>query len=95
MNFLVNYDLHKNRNYDQVYRILAAWKAVRLTESSWLVSLDSDAITVRDIVRRTLDDDDTVAVILLGSDANWATYRVAPTASDWLSYNVMPAQKAA
>ncbi len=93
--FLITYDLHNRRNYLRLYQLMASWKAVRLTESIWLANLNGDAGIVRNIVASTVDHDDTVAVIEIKQDADWATLRVKPAASAWLAAYVRPAQKAA
>jgi len=94
-NYFVTYDLHKRRAYDSLYRLLASWGAVRLTESDWLVTLNGAADVVRDNVLGHLDSDDTVAVIEIPKGANWATMRVSTAANAWLSNNVLPSKKAA
>jgi len=93
--YLVTYDLHKVRNYDGLYRLMASWSAVRLTESLWLAKLNGPADVIRNIVMAQVDGDDTVAVIELKLSADWATIRVSAAANAWLSDNVTPAQKAA
>lgn len=93
--YLINYDLHKLRDYSKVYRLMASWHAVRLTESSWLATLVGPAPVIRDIVLAQLDGDDTVAVLQLQHGSDWATVRVSAAATTWLSANILPAQKAA
>jgi hypothetical protein len=94
-NYYITYDLHKRRNYDSLYQLLASWRAVRLTESDWLATLNGAADVVRDVVLQHLDSDDTVAVIEIPKGADWATMRVSSAANAWLSSNVTPSQKAA
>ena len=95
MKFLITYDNHPPRDYGALYRLMAEWKAVRLAQSVWLAELRGPADVVRDIVQRTLQLNDTVAVLELKPGSDWATKRVPAAASAWLSANVMPAQKAA
>ena len=94
-NYFITYDLHKRRVYDSLYQLLASWKAIRLTESDWLVTLNGTASVVRDVVLEHLDSDDTIAVIEIPEGAGWATVNVSPAANAWLSANVLPSQKAA
>jgi hypothetical protein len=93
--YLITYDLHKRRVYDGLYRLMAEWGAVRLTESLWMARLNGPAEVVRNIVSRHLDSDDTIAVVEIPKGADWATVRVSAAASAFLSANVMPAKKAA
>lgn len=93
--FLVTYDLHKQRNYTQLYQLMASWNATRLTESLWLANLKGPAPTIRDFVAGTLDRDDSVAVIELKPGSDWATQNIGPAANAWLGANITPAQMAA
>jgi hypothetical protein len=94
-NYFITYDLHKRRNYESLYQLLASWRAVRLTESDWLAVLNGSAEVIRDMVLRHLDTDDTVAVIEVPKNSDWATRRVSAAANAFLSTNVAPSQKAA
>ena len=93
--YLLTYDLHKRRDYKGLWRLLADWSAIRLTESLWMASLNGPAEVIRDIMLVQLDTDDTVAVVEIKPGAVWATMRVPPAANAWLSTNVTPSQKAA
>ncbi|WP_374396563.1 hypothetical protein [Sphingopyxis sp.] len=93
--FLITYDNRPPRNYTALYRLMATWKAVKLAESVWLANLVGPADVVRNLVLNTLQRNDVIAVIELKRGADWATNKVPPAASAWLSANVTPAQKAA
>lgn len=93
--FLINYDLHHVRNYAPLYRLLAQWRAVRLTESSWIAQLNGPASIIRDIVRDRMDNDDSVAVLEIPSQADWATFNIKTAANARLATYVLPAQIAA
>ena len=95
MTFFVTYDLHNRRDYGSLYQLLASWKAVRLTQSDWLVNLNGTSEVVRDVVLGHLDSDDTVAVVEIPKGADWATMRVSAAANAFLSSNITPSQKAA
>lgn len=95
MRYLLTYDLHKRRAYDSLYRLLAGWGAVRLTESLWMANLKGPAEVVRDLMLAQLDADDTVAVVEVKPGSDWATMRVSTAAAAWLSNNVTPSKKAA
>jgi hypothetical protein len=94
--YLITYDLHKpHRDYSPLYRLMAGWNAIRLTESLWMANLKGPAKVVRDIVLAQLDSDDTVAVVQLQHGTDWATTRVTTAANAWLANNVTPAERAA
>lgn len=92
MKVLITYDLHKRRVYTDLYELMAKWEAVRLCESVWLAELNSDeADVVRDEVRRTVDVDDTIAVIELQEGSSWATVGVGLAGQRWLSDHIVTA----
>lgn len=93
--FLLTYDNRAPRNYDALYKLLAAWRAVMLAESVYVVTLNSTASEVRRIVSRTLGTDDLVAVLELKPGSDWATINATTTANAWLSRNIQPANMAA
>jgi hypothetical protein len=95
MQYLITYDLHRTRNYQRLYTLMANWNAVRLTESLWMANLKGPADAIRTFVAAAVDNDDTVAVIQLTPGADWATLRVKPAASQWLSTHVTAARQAA
>jgi len=95
MAYLITYDLHKRRDYAALYRLMASWRATRLTESLWLASLVGPAATIRNIVAANLDHDDTVAVLEVKHGSDWATLRVSPAANAALSTYIAPGQLAA
>lgn len=94
-NYFITYDLHNRRDYRGLYQLLASWKAIRLTQSDWLVTLNGSSEVVRNFMLRELDADDTVAVVEIAKGADWATMRVPAAANAWLSANVTPSQMAA
>ncbi len=95
MTFMITYDLHRVRNYEPLYRLLASWRATRVTESLWLANLVGPAKSIRSIVCSVLDNDDTVAVFELKQGSDWATVRVPVAANAWLSNYVTPSEVAA
>lgn len=94
-NYLISYDLHNRRNYTELYKLLSAWKAQKLTESQWMVSLNCTAMAALNFVVRTVDNDDTVTIIEIPRGSDWATMRATITANTWLSSNVTPQKIAA
>lgn len=94
--YLITYDNKPPRNYTAVYRLMATWGAVRLSESVWLATLAGPAGAVRDIVLATMQRDDLVTVVELQQGSDWAVTQGATSAAKaWLSNNVRPSQAAA
>lgn len=93
--YMLNYTLHNRRDYKGLWRLLASWSAIRITDSVWLANLSGPAEVIRNIMLAQLDADDTVAVVEVKAGVDWATMRVPAAANAWLSANVTPSQKAA
>jgi hypothetical protein len=93
--FLITYDNRPPCNYDALYRLMAAWSAVRIADSVWLASLNADASQVRGFVVNALQRNDIVAVLELQPGSDWATSCVNAAANAWLSAHIRPAQIAA
>jgi ABC-type transport system involved in cytochrome c biogenesis ATPase subunit len=82
--YLISYDLRApGRNYEGLYKALAAAKAVRALESLWLLDDPKTSAAVRDTLRSHVDQNDGVVVIELNS-SNWATYSPKAGAAEWL-----------
>ena len=63
-------------------------QAERLHWSLWLAELRGPAEDVRDIVVGELDGDDSVAVIELRRDVQWAAIRALEAGVDWLRRHI-------
>jgi hypothetical protein len=86
--YIISYDLHKQRTYEPVWRLLEGWGAVRLLESLWVVTLSSTVGAVRQAVTNAADSDDAVAVIELKAGSEWASLRAKQAGVDWLTSNI-------
>lgn len=82
--FVVTYDAHKVRNYNELYEAMKQNDGVRLAESVWGVELNNTVSEVRDWARGLLDDDDTIVVIQLKPKLSWATRKASKEVNDWL-----------
>ena len=88
--FAVSYDLHNQRTYPPVWRLLESWGAVRLLESYWVLTIESTAPALRDALQRVIDNDDSVAVIELKTGSGWACVRAKSDGVEWLRKNILP-----
>ena len=95
MKYLLTYDLRNQRDYRHLYRLMAAWNAVKITESQWAVDLALDAHQIGVFVAGALDADDAYAVLELRQGAKWASCNVSAAANAWLGLNIAPLQQAA
>lgn len=87
--FLISYDLHKQRNYDSLLEQLRSWGCTRALASMWLGNLNGNAAQVRDVLRSTVDDDDSIVVVELKPGSQWSTW-TANQAADWFRANMTP-----
>jgi hypothetical protein len=86
--FVVSYDLHYQRHYQPVWDLLESWGAIRLLESLWVVTRNSQPGTLREALKAVMDGDDSVAVIELGTGSQWATQNARQAGVQWLSRNI-------
>lgn len=83
--YVISYDVRsKNHDYQSLYDQLNAWHAGHLQNSVWLADLNGNAAAVRDTLRRHLHPDDTVCVIQMFPNSDWATWAARKTGTDWL-----------
>lgn len=86
--FIVTYDTHAGRNYQDLYDGMDKHKGTRLAESVWGIELNNTPGEVRDWVKALLDDDDTILVIQVKPTPSWATRNATKVANDWLKGNI-------
>lgn len=71
--YFVDYDLRKQRNYQDLYDALDALGAKRVLESLWALSHNnSSCARIRDHLRLHIDADDGLVVTQI---ADWASYK--------------------
>ena len=75
--YFLDYDLRKQRNYQQLYDELERFNAVRMLESSWCFNrINTTAANLRDHFKQFIDGDDGLVV---SEVTNWATQGVLKT----------------
>lgn len=71
--YFVNYDLRKQRNYQDLYVALTGIGAKRVLESVWVLTHNNSSCTViRDHLRQHIDADDGLVVSQV---SDWASYK--------------------
>lgn len=71
--YFVNYDLRKQRNYQDLYAALNGIGAKRILESVWaLTHNNSSCAVIRDHLRQHIDADDGLVVSQV---SDWASYK--------------------
>ena len=86
--YAVSCDLHNKRDYQPVWDGLKEVGGKKLLESLWLIEVDDGASAVKDWVKMMIDGADSVAVVELQSEADWATYKALPDGNEWLHDNL-------
>jgi CRISPR-associated endonuclease Cas2 len=82
---VITYDVRaKNHEYESLYEQLNEWGAAHLQNSVWLADMNGTTAELRDELRRHLHPDDTVCVIQIFSNSDWATWTARKTGTDWL-----------
>jgi len=86
--YLITYDLiNPNRDYQTLYegiKSLGNWAHV--LESVWIVKSDSDAVTIRDFLRKSIDGNDKLFVAQLNGEAAWVN--LSNELTQWLKSNL-------
>jgi CRISPR/Cas system-associated endoribonuclease Cas2 len=84
--YVITYDVRakNSEDYQSLYDQLNEWGAGHLQNSVWLADMDGTAAAVRDALRRHLHPDDTVCVIQIFPNSDWATRHARKTGTDWL-----------
>lgn len=82
--FLITYDAHEERNYDDLYDAFAEHDVGSILESVWLGELNNTAQEVREWVRNLLDDDDSILVIEMKPKHRYAGRQLGSRVGDWL-----------
>lgn len=85
--YIVIYDLTKPvRNYTGLYSALKSYeKWGKITESTWAIVTDSNAVDIRSYLLSFLDNDDRLMVIKSGQEAAWNN---AKASNEWLQNNL-------
>ena len=87
--YMISYDLHNLRTYKPVWDKLKSCGAVRLLESLWLLTSNSNAVDLRDALKAVIDGDDSIAIIELKAGSFWADLRAKDAGVDWLRKNIL------
>ncbi len=82
--YAISYDLQKIRDYHPIWTKLYSWNAKKLLESLWMVELNATAVEIKDALKSVVDSDDSIAVIELKANSDWACVRVMNLGTDWL-----------
>lgn len=85
--YQINYDLRKQRNYDELYKKIKAYGTwCRPLKSCWIILSDKSAMEILKDLRQALDNDDGLLVTRLQRDAAWANLDSDKDKSmtDWL-----------
>jgi CRISPR/Cas system-associated endoribonuclease Cas2 len=83
--YVITYDVRvKNHDYQSLYEQLKEWNAAHLQNSAWLADVNGKAAAVREALQRHMHPDDTVCVIQIFANSDWATRHARKTGTDWL-----------
>jgi len=71
--YIISYDLVKpERDYDELYSAIKSFpRWGRLTESTWAIVTTKNHVAIRDDLKKHIDEDDRLIVILSGRAAAW------------------------
>jgi hypothetical protein len=87
--YAISYDQHRDRDYTPVWTLLHRWGAQRVLESLWLANLQGSAGEVRETIRQTTKNEDSIVVIELKPGSQWSSYSAQAGGTAWLNQNLM------
>ncbi|GAA5556964.1 hypothetical protein Asch01_01680 [Acinetobacter schindleri] len=71
--YQINYDLRKQRNYEELYNKIKAYGTwCRPLKSCWIIASDKTAAQIRDDLKQVMDNDDGLLVTRLNPEAAWS-----------------------
>ena len=70
--YVISYDEHPSRNYEECHQLMFKWQARRLLESVWLAELAGPAEAVRRILQAAFRGSGSIAVLELLPNADWS-----------------------
>lgn len=71
--YQIDYDLRKQRNYQDLYDRLKRYPSwCRPLESTWVIGTTQTAVQIRDYLKGAMDPDDGILVTKLTGEAAWA-----------------------
>lgn len=83
--YVITYDVRaKNHDYASLYKTLNGWKAAHLQDSVWLAELQGPTSAIRDFLKAHMHTDDTICVIQIFPNSDWATQHARPTGNNWM-----------
>ena len=89
--YQINYDLRKQRNYDELYnKIMSLGNWCRPFESCWIVACNMSAVEIRDDLKLVIENDDELLITRLQNEAAWSNLdsKNIKNASNWLKENL-------
>ncbi|MFI4986215.1 MAG: hypothetical protein ACHQF3_02145 [Alphaproteobacteria bacterium] len=87
--YIITYDERaKYHQYQPLYDQLNSWGAAHLQNSVWLAALNGTAAQVRDQLHAHMHPDDTLCIIQIFNNSDWATSKARKTGNDWLQGRV-------
>ena len=83
--YQIDYDLRApGRNYDSLISAIKAYDTwAKVLKSTWIIETYTSAVTVRDNLKRHLDNNDGLIVTRLTGEAAWVG--LSPDVSQWLA----------
>ena len=86
--YMICYD--NQHDGDAVGEQLREWKCVRPFGSLWFGNLNSDALTIREILRALIGDGEGLFICEVKPSSDWAGLKMHYTVSDWVRANIGP-----
>lgn len=89
--YQINYDLRKQRNYDELYKKIKTYSNwCHPLNSCWIITSNKTALEIQDDLTTILDHDDGLLVTRLQDEAAWYNldYKGSEAVANWLKTNL-------
>jgi len=88
--YIISYDQHRDKDYTPVWNALRKSGAKRILESVWLLEIGLTAAQVLDSLKQLTRNEDSLAIVELKTESDWAAYRTQPEGVTWLQAHILP-----
>lgn len=86
--YMISYDSRTAKDDDALTRQLSDWNCVRPLASLWFGNLSGDAVTIREMLRALIGNDDGLFVCEIKPSSDWAGVKLHGAVTAWVRANI-------
>ena len=85
--FMISYD-NRNDDNDAFGEQMRDWNCTRPLATLWFGKLNSDALSIREMLRSAVGKDEGLFICEIKPTCDWATMKMHFTVSEWVRENI-------